>query len=314
MRKIILAGGSGFLGQHLARYFKCRGYQPVILTRNPHSRTDGIREVAWDGQSLGAWKDELEGAEVIINLAGKNVSCRYTPENRKEIDESRTRSVAVMAEALNHCSNKPPVWIQAGSSAIYGDSGDLFCDESSSAGEGFPVATCLLWEKSWKGAEVPGVRMVYLRIGFVLGADGGVLTLLKRLTICFLGGTTGSGRQYISWIHITDMLRLTEWIIGRPDLEGIFNANAPEPVTNREFMRSLRAALSRPWSPPAPAWAVRIGTWILRTEAILALTGRRVNPRRLLESGFCFQYAKLPEALSDLFSQRENNREKPHDR
>jgi uncharacterized protein (TIGR01777 family) len=299
---MILAGGSGFLGQHLARYFKVRQYQPVILTRTPQSRTDGIREVAWDGQSLGAWTDELEGAEVIINLAGKNVSCRYTPENRKEINESRTRSVEVVAEALNRCGNKPAVWIQAGSSAIYGDSGDRFCDESSPVGEGFPVETCLLWEKSWKEAEVPGVRKVYLRIGFVLGADGGVLSLLKRLALCFLGGTTGHGRQYISWIHMEDMLELTGWIIGRSDLEGIFNANAPEPVTNREFMRLLRAALSRPWSPPAPAWAVRIGTWVLRTEAILALTGRRVEPRRLLESGFRFRYEKLPEAFSDLFN------------
>jgi uncharacterized protein (TIGR01777 family) len=299
--RIILAGGSGFLGRALANELLSQGYEAVVLTRSPRAGAGPAQEIAWDGKTLGAWAGLCEGAEAVVNLAGKSVSCRYTPENRREINESRVNSVKVIAEAIRQCANPPRVLVQAASSAIYGDAGDRWCDETAPPGSGFPVETCLLWEKAFNESPTPGTRRVILRIGFVLGRDGGALKTLAGLAKWGLGGTVGTGRQYISWLHIDDMTRLFQAAIEREDLDGVFNAASANPVTNEEFMRELRRAVHRPWSPPAPDWAVHIGSWMMRTEPCLALTGRRCTPKRLLEHGFNFRFMDLRPALQDLF-------------
>jgi uncharacterized protein (TIGR01777 family) len=273
----------------------------VVLTRSPSPSRSASKEIQWDGKTLGEWASCLEGAKAVVNLTGKSVNCRYTPENRREINESRVNAVRVMDEAILRCAEPPRVLVQAASVAIYGDTSDRWCDETTPPGEGFPVETCLLWERAFDSTPTPRTRRVMLRIGFVLGRDGGALRTLAGLTKWGLGGTVGNGRQYISWIHESDMNRMFLEAIEREDLSGVFNATDPNPVTNAEFMCALRRALHRPWSPPAPVWAVHIGSWLMRTEACLALTGRRCSPKRFWERGFNFQFPSLDAALEDIF-------------
>ena len=301
-RKVVLAGGSGFLGRSLAKVLEARGYEPVILTRSP--RPGPTREVAWDGRSVGPWGSELEGAAALVNLTGRSVDCRYTPENRREILASRLDSVRVLGEALARCTLPPPVWVQAVSLAILGNSGDTPRDEDSPPGEGFSVDVCRQWEAACAALRLPATRLVLLRIGFALGRDGGALDKLARLTRRGLGGTVGPGQQYISWLHIEDLDALFLRAIENPSMHGVYNATGPSPVTNAEFMRTLRHVLHRPWSPPAPAWAVRLFARLMGTEADLALNGRRGLPRRLQEEGFVFRHTDLTRALEDLYGAR----------
>jgi len=214
-------------------------------------------------------------------------------------------SVKVIGEAIRRCAQPPGVLVQAAGQAIYGDEGESRCDETTPAGEGFLVETSLLWEKAFNESPTPSTRRVLVRIGFVLSESGGALKKLATLTRWGLGGRVGSGRQYISWIHATDMSRVFLSAIERNDIEGVFNASAPNPVTNTEFMRELRRALHRPWSPPAPVWAVRVGAWLMKTDARLALTGRPCMPKRLLEKGFTFCFPNLRDALREIYEPAE---------
>jgi uncharacterized protein (TIGR01777 family) len=295
-----LAGGSGFLGRALTHEFVDKGYEVVILTRSPAKDAEHVRYVAWNGRTLGDWATFLDGAQAVVNLTGKSVNCRYTPANRREIVDSRVDSVKVLGEAIVKCSRPPKVFVQAASLAIYGDAGQRICDENAPAGTGFSVETCLLWEKTVASLQLPSTRKVVLRIGFALGPADGALGTLARVTKCYLGGTLGTGNQYISWIHLQELNRMFLWSIERDNIEGVFNATGPNPVTNTEFMRELRRTLNRPWSPPVPAWAVHIGAWSMGSEAELALTGRRCVPQRLLDMDFEFKYSNLEEALRDL--------------
>ena len=304
-RRIVIAGGSGFIGRCLARWFAGRGDEVVILTRHPQ-QGDGPRQVHWDGRTLGDWAREIEGADTVINLAGKNVNCRYTRKALHEIDQSRVDAVTVMAEATNKAERRPRVLIQASTTAIYGHTADDWCDESQppghdTPGSAIPVRTASQWEDAFNAHPTPGVRRVLMRISFVLGKDGGALQTLARLTRCFLGGAAGNGKQYISWIHMEDCCRIVADAIDHDDMEGTYNLATPFPERNKDFMRELRRALHRPWSPPTPAIMVRLGCFLMRTEPVLALTGRRVTPKRLLERGFEFRYAKLPEALRAVY-------------
>jgi uncharacterized protein (TIGR01777 family) len=302
--RVILAGGSGFLGRALAGEFLRAGYEPIILTRRVGKSGSHVRQVAWDGRAAGVWERELEGAAAVVNLVGRSVECRHTPEHRREIVESRVRSVEAIGRAIRACAEPPRVLLQAASLAVYGDAGSRICDESAPAGRGFPVDVCLRWERAFHSTELPATRKVLLRIGFVLGRDGGALPMLARLARFYLGGTTGDGRQYISWLHVRDWCRLVLWCVEREDASGVFNATGPCPVTNAEFMCELRCALKRPWSPRVPAWLVRLGAFLLRTEADLALTGRRCLPERLVEKNFKFMYTNLESALADLLQPR----------
>jgi uncharacterized protein (TIGR01777 family) len=297
--RVVLAGGSGFLGRALAGEFARAGYEPVVLTRRPrkHSR---VRQVEWDGRTVGAWARELEGAAAVVNLAGRGVACRHTPGHRREIVESRVNSVEAVGRAVAACEEPPKVLVQAASLAVYGNPGRRVCEEDAPAGTGFPAEVCLRWERAFDSLELPHTRKVLLRIGFVLGRDGGALPPLARLARLYLGGTVGEGHQYISWLHVRDFCRLVLWCVERPEAAGVYNATGPCPVTNAEFMCELRCALGRPWSPRTPAWLVRLGAFLLRTEPGLALEGRRCLPERLVEGHFKFLYTNLESALADL--------------
>ena len=300
-KRVVLAGGNGFLGRALAKELLARDYEVVVLTRSPRERSDGAKEIVWDGKHIGEWIQFLDGAEAVINLAGRGINCRHTPENIHEIIESRVNSVNAVGAAIYHVTRPPRVWVQAGAIGFYGDPKDRMCDESSPAGKDTLAGICQPWEAAFNSAPAPRTRRMLLRIGFVLGRDGGALPVLAGLTKCFLGGTVGGGRQFINWIHIEDLSRMFIEAIERDELAGIFNSVSSNSVTNREFMRGLRRALHRPWSPPAPEWAVKLGARLMGTEPSLALTGCRVAPIRFLEAGFKFRFPELPGALENLF-------------
>ncbi len=306
--KIILAGGSGFLGGHLAVHYRNRGHEVLVFTRHPHDRIPGVREVAWDGHTVGEWKRELEGAGILVNLTGRNVNCRHTAANRKEIMDSRVDSVRVLGRALDGLRTRPPVWLQASSLAIYGDTGDRICGENAPDGPDFPALVCRRWEDAFARELPTDMRGVILRIGFVLARDGGALVTLEKLTRWFLGGTIGHGRQWISWIHLADAIRVIDFLAREQTATGAFNITGPQPATNREFMRRMRQVLKRPWAPPAPRPALHIGAWAMRTEASLALQGRRCEPRRLTAAGFRFDLPSLTDALDELYQTKGENK------
>ena len=300
--RIILAGGSGFLGQSLGEVLRGKNYEVIVLGRGASGARDGIRYAQWDGRTLGEWASLLDGAKAVVNVTGRSVNCRHTPENKRQIMDSRVNSVRVLGDAISRCQQPPEVFVQSSSLAIYGDPGDRWCDEEAPHAEGFSEEVCKRWEGAFADVQKPGMRKVVFRIGIVLATDQGALPVLARLTRWFLGGSVDHGRQYISWIHIADLNRMFVEAIERAEIAGVFNATGPNPVTNAEFMRELRRALHRPWSPPVPAWATRIGARFMGTEPSLALTGRRCRPKRFLESGFHFEFPDLRRALADLYS------------
>ena len=301
--RIVIAGGSGFIGSALARDCYAQYGVVIVLTRTPRQRNDGVVEVEWTGAHMGEWIKYLDGAEAVINLAGKNVNCRFTPENVRELLESRVQSVRAIALAIEHVKSPPRVWVQAGAIGFYGDRKDTLCDESSFNGLDTLADICRQWEYAFNLAPAPKTRKVLLRIGVVLGREGGALPILAKMTKWFLGGQAGSGKQFISWIHLKDLSQMFGEAIAREDLSGTFNAVAPKPATNAEFMRELRRTLHRPWSPPAPAWAVKLGARMMGTEPSLALSGCRVVPKRFVEAEFNFQFPDLSGALNAVSKQ-----------
>ena len=299
-KRIIIAGGSGFIGTVLGHELVRRGYEVIVLTRRARRRNDGIREVVWDGEHGGDWVDFLEGAEAVINLTGRSINCRHTPENLREIIASRVNSVNALAAALVSLKKAPRVWVQASATGFYGDTADLACDENAPAGKDSLAQICEQWENAFHSAVAPTTRKVVLRIGFVLGRESGALPVLARLTKCFLGGAVGRGKQFISWIHLVDLVQMFVVAIENETLVGTFNAVAPNAVTNAEFMRELRRALHRPWSPPAPVFTVKIGSRLLGSEASLALVSQRCVAKKFQAAGFAFQFSTLRPALENL--------------
>ncbi len=300
-KRVLLAGGSGFLGAALARALLARKYEVVVLTRSPRERCDGVTEVEWTGAHIGEWIKYLDGAEAIVNLTGRNINCPHTPENLREILDSRVNSVRAISNAFEHVTRPPSIWVQAGAAGFYGNTGDRLCDEKSGVGSNNLADICAQWENAFNKAKAPSnLRRVLLRIGLVLGRDGGALPVMSRLTKLYLGGSVGSGRQFISWIHLTDLTRMFVEAIECADLSGPFNAVAPSPVTNAEFRGELRRALHRPWSPPAPEFVVRLGARLMGSDPALALTSQRCAPRRFMAEGFVYQFPELAPALNNL--------------
>jgi uncharacterized protein (TIGR01777 family) len=304
--RIILAGGTGFVGQMLTSVLLSKNYQVVILTRQPALRKDGATEVHWDGKTVGDWGAVLNGAEAVVNLAGKTINCRHTPENRRQIIESRVDSVGAIGKATQQCDSPPKVFVQAGGVGLYGDAGDRICDENAPHGNDFLSEVSEKWENAFAQTDAPVARKVLLRLGVVLGRGGGLLEVLGRLTRCFLGGQVGNGRQFISWIHAADLNRMFIWGIERTEVSGAFNATTPVPVANAEFMYELRRALHRPWSPPVPKMAARIGSWLLGTQADLALTSTRAVPKHFLDCGFTFEFPEIRPALENIYKNHES--------
>ena len=260
-----------------------------------------IKEVEWDGENPGDWINCLDGAETLVNLAGRNINCRHTPENLRDITESRVNAVQAIAGAVSYAKRPPRVWVQAGAVGFYGDGRDQWCDETAPSGRDPLAEVCRLWENAFHEAASLHIRRVLFRIGPVLGRDGVALPALANLTRWFLGGTAGNGKQYISWIHLADLTQMFRQAIAPENyFDGTYNAVSPNPATNAEFMRALRHNFYRPWCPPAPAWAVRLGSRLTQTEPSLALDGCRCAPKRFLEAGFKFQFPDLRDALKDI--------------
>ena len=299
-KRIVIAGGSGFIGRALAKAFSARGYAVVILTRSPRERADSVKEILWDAQSVGDWAKPLDGAAAVINLTGKNINCPHTPENVRGIIASRVEATRVLAAVSAQSPLPPPVWVQASAIGFYGDTGGRLCDETSPSGNDSLARICREWEADCESAVLPSTRKVILRVGVVLGVEGGALPVLVRITKLFLGGAAGSGRQFVSWIHLDDLVAMFVAAVENPGLSGTFNAVAPAAVTNAELMRGLRRVLRRPWSPPAPVFGIKLGAKIMGSEPSLALISQRVAPGRLLQAGFSFHFPELGPALENL--------------
>lgn len=308
--RIVIAGGSGFLGRSLAATLLQRGHCITILGRAaspPPGLAHGVAWQPWDGRTMaGDWASALDGAAAIVNLAGRSVDCRKTGSNRREILDSRVDSCRAIGDALRSIASPPPLWIQSATAHIVGDPQpeDTTCDEATPPGPMHEMAPFVgvQWEKAFNDAKLPEQRGVIMRISFVLGPGGGPFRRLSTLARLGLGGTVGRGTQWISWIHQCDLDRLVLSAIDDAAFRGVYMVTAPVPVTNRDFMRALRRACRRPWSPPAPAIGVRIACrFLLDTDPELALLGRRCVPRRLTEEHrFAFTFPTIESALTDL--------------
>ena len=303
-KRIILPGGTGFLGQALTPALLERGDEVVLLGRGAAHHSDVVQHLQWDGRTLGDWARSVDGAAAVVNLTGKSVNVRHTPESKAEILRSRVDSVRALGDAVARCANPPRAFVQASGIGFYGDTGDRTVDESAPPGSDFMADVCQQWEGALDALQLPATRKVVLRIAVVLARNGGALQLLEKLTRLFAGGAVGSGRQFISWIHMVDIVRMFVAAIEQTDVTGVFNATAPQPVTNSAFMRELRRSLHRPWSPPVPAPFARLGAWLMGSEGDLALLSYRCMPRRFMEHGFSFQFPTLDAALGDLYANR----------
>lgn len=301
---ILIAGGGGFLGQVLDRYFSELGHSVVALTRGRAAGDIWSPSETWNGKTLGPWTDLIEDADILINLSGRSVDCRYTAANRRSILQSRLDSTRVLGEALARSRRPPRLWINAASATIYRHAEHRAMDEATGElGTGFSVDVCRRWEQAFFEAPVSaGVRRVALRTSIVLGQRGGALTPLRTLARLGLGGRQGTGRQYVSWLHETDFAGIVDHVIAHPELDGVVNATSPTPLPNLEFMEALRGASGVPLGFPLPRWLLEMGAFVLRTETELVLKSRRVVPARLLASGYRFQFPEAFTALANLLA------------
>lgn len=300
--KVLLPGGTGYLGRVLTRHFSGRGGEVVVLTRGFQPAPPGARAVRWDGRTVGAWAAELEDCDLVVNLCGRSVNCRYTPENRREILASRLDSTRALGEAISACRRPPPLWINSSSATIYRHAEDREMTEAGGEiGSGFSVEVCQNWEMELFKTLAPHTRKIALRSAMVLGRDpGSVFAVLSRLVRLGLGGKMGSGRQYVSWLHEADFCGIVDWLVEHENLAGPINVCAPEPVPNRKLMRTLRRGWGVPAGLPATRLMLEAGAWFLGTETELILKSRRVVPGRLLASGYAFRFLGIEAAIRDL--------------
>ncbi len=309
--RVVIPGGSGQVGTLLARAFHEAGHDVVVLSRAPLPAPWKV--VAWDAKGVGNWAAEVDGADVVINLAGRSVNCRYTPENRRVILESRVDSTRAVGEAIARAKCPPRVWLQAGTATIYAHRFDAPNDEATGLLGGsekdvpdswrFSIGVAEEWERALEECRVPGTRKVVLRSAMTMSPDpGGVFATLLNLVRLGLGGRSGDGRQYVSWIHEEDFVRAIEWLVVREDVAGSVNVASPHPLPNAEFMAGLRSAWGMPlgFGLPATRGMLELGATVLGTETELILKSRRVVPGRLLDEGFTFRFPTWPEAAFDL--------------
>lgn len=320
-KKIILAGGAGFIGQELCNWFG-KDNDIVVLTRQlPNHQTNAfgenninpnvaanIRYVKWDGINTGDWIKELDGAAVVINLAGKSVNCRYTEKNKKEIFDSRTHTTKAIANAVREAVRPPELWINAASATIYPHAESEPRDESfTSFSNDFSVQVCRLWEKTFYELRTPFTRKVALRMAITLGS-GGVMIPYFNLLKFGLGGKQGSGRQMYSWVHVEDTCRMIEWLYDHKEMEGTYNCSSPGAITNQEFMQQLRKAAGYTFGLPACEWMLKLGAWLIGTETELVLKSRWVVPTKMLQSGFRFKYNSIDYAFKDIILKTPRNK------
>ncbi len=310
--RVVIPGGSGQVGTVLARALHGEGHDVVVLSRR--QSVQPWRVVEWDGETLGAWQREIDGADVVINLAGRSVNCRYNRANRKAIVDSRVLSTRVVGEAIARAAKPPRTWLQASTATIYAHRYDAANDEHSGLVGGsestapsswrFSIEVAQAWEQAFAEAATPGTRKVALRSAIILSPDrGGIFDTLVGLVRRGLGGRAGDGRQFMSWVHYEDFVAAVRWLIDRDDIDGVVNIASPNPLPNEEFMRLLRAGCGVPFGLPAQEWMLEIGAVFMRTETELVLKSRRVVPARLLEHGFTFRFPAWKDAAPDLCRQ-----------
>ncbi len=300
MNKLIIAAGTGFLGQVLVNHFKDKFEEIVILTRGRSQTIDRIKYVNWNARSFSGWENELENATVLINLAGKSVDCRYTEKNKKEILLSRIESTKILNKAVLNCKNPPKHWLNSSTSTIYRFSLDKQMDEiDGEIGNDFSINVALSWEKAFFKTETPNTLKTALRTSIVLGKKGGAFIPLKTLAKTGFGGKQGKGNQFISWIHEEDFANAVDFIIEK-EITGVINVVSPKPVRNADFMQKLRKAVGFPFGIPVNSFLLKIGSFFIRTEPELVLKSRNVIPKKLLENGFQFKFGDVDEAFHDL--------------
>jgi uncharacterized protein (TIGR01777 family) len=324
--KIVIPGGTGQVGGVLRRALAQRGDEVTVLSRRPEQLEDGIRHAIWDGRTLGAWAGELEGADAVVNLAGRTVSCRYTDANLRQMMDSRVDSTRVVGEAIAGARRAPRVWLQMSTATIYADArsrgDDLPHDETNGIIGGeepdvplyweYSVRIARRWEQAQAYARIAGTRQVALRTAMVMTPDrGGVFDYLSRMARLGLGGPVAGGRQYVSWIHGEDFVRAVMFLLEQEHLDGPVNMAAPEPVPQRDLMRSLRGAWGRRYGLPATRLMAEVGALALRTDTELLLKSRRVVPGRLLDAGFTFAHPTWNAAATDLVKQSRELRRGP---
>jgi uncharacterized protein len=301
--KVILAGGTGFIGNHLQQFYKSQGAEVVVLSRNAERAINGIRCVKWKGvpEQNAAWIRELDGAELIVNLTGKNVNCRWNEVNRKEIIRSRVDSAQAIGQAIQTLNVKPKVWVNMSGADIYSpDVTEIQNEEKHTESTGFLAEVIRKWEAAALTFANLETRISVLRTGIVLGKEGGAFPELLKLAKRGLGGKAGSGKQGFSWIHVQDVVGIIEFIRTNNQLSGVFNCTSPGVTDNAGFMAELRKSLTVNVGLPAPEFAIRIGAMFMGTEADLILKGPKVRPERLIKTGYQFRFESLDSALSNL--------------
>jgi uncharacterized protein (TIGR01777 family) len=312
--KIIIPGGSGQVGTILARHFHAKGDDVVVLSRSSTRDAKPWRVIEWDGTTIGAWANEIDGADLVINLAGRSVNCRYNEKNRRAIMDSRVNSTRIVDEAIAQVKRPPRVWLQASTATIYAHRYDAPNDEATGMLGGdepdapdtwrFSIDVAKAWERTLAEGVTPHTRKVAMRSAMTMSPDkGGIFDVLRGLARRGLGERAGDGRQYVSWIHERDFVRAVEFLIEHDDLAGPVNLASPNPLPYVEFMHGLRHACGGIGSRvalPATKWMIEIGTWLMRTESELVLKSRRVVPGRLLNSGFEFEFPHWRDAAADL--------------
>jgi uncharacterized protein (TIGR01777 family) len=302
MKKLIIAAGTGFLGQVLVNHFKNKFEEIVILTRGKSQTVNGIKYVNWNARTFSGWENELEGATVLINLAGKSVDCRYTKENKREILLSRIESTRVLNKAVLNCKTPPKHWLNSSTSTIYRFSLDKEMDETTGEiGNDFSINVALSWEKAFFKTETPNTLKTALRTSIVLGKKGGALIPLKTLAKIGFGGKQGKGNQFISWIHEDDFANAVDFILQK-EMIGIVNVVSPKPIRNADFMKKLQRSVGFPFGIPLNTFLLKIGAFIIRTQPELVLKSRNVVPKKLLENGFEFKFDNVDNAFRNLLN------------
>lgn len=301
MERVIITGGTGFIGAPLARQLAAK-YEVVVLSRNParvSSLGNGVKVVAWDGRTAEGWGQLADGAFAIINLAGENLSAgRWTPARKAAIVDSRQQAAEAVIAAISQAAVKPTVLVQASAVGYYGPRGDEKINENEKPGSTFDATTCVAWEKATDAVEAMGVRRVIIRTGVVIEKNGGALARMSLPFKLFVGGPVGSGKQYFPWIHLTDEINAIQFLMENKQQKGVFNLSAPNPVTMKEFAVALGKAMGRPAFMPVPGFALQI---LFGEMASILLNGQRVIPNRLLQQGFKFKYSTVDAALSEIY-------------
>lgn len=301
MSKLIIAGGSGFLGNVLIEHFKDSFRSIIVLTRTSQPDKGIVKYVLWDAKTLDAWAKEIDGADVLINLTGKSVDCRYSEENKSLILSSRLDSTKILGEAIIAAKNPPQIWLNSSTATIYRHSLDMQMNETTGEiGDGFSVDVAKAWEKVFFSFKLKNTRQVALRTSIVFGKKGGAFVPIKKLVKLGLGGKQGGGDQKVSWIHQTDFARSIQFIIENKALSGYVNIVSPQPTTNKILMEKLRNAVGMPFGIPMPTPLLKFGAKLIKTETELILKSRNVIPQKLQESGFHYSFGSLDEAINDL--------------